>query len=938
VAAPRQQLRFGLLGPVRGWLGGAELELGPPRQRALLALLLAHAGQPVTLTTIVDVLWGTEPPRSAVNVVHRHVGMLRRIFEPGLPARAAGRRLVRGAGGYRLDADEVDLLRFRELAAAASRARDADPERALRLLVEAAGLWRGPAAAGTDPAARAHPVFVALDAEHLAAVRDAADAALAACAPEPVLPALRRAAADHPLDEPLAARLIAVLSAAGHQAEALDAYQITRTALADDLGIDPGPDLRTAHDHVLHQQIPPSPSGAAALAAPAAGTGPVVGGGPAEGAPAGAGAEVARAAAGGAVRPAQLPADLVAFAGRGRELAELVGLLPDVDAGPVVGVISGRAGIGKTALAVRWAHRVADRFPDGQLHVDLRGFDPDGDSAVEPAEALRGFLDALGVPAGRMPTGPAALTALYRGVLTGRRVLVLLDNARDASQARPLLPASRGCLAIVTSRDDLAGLVATDGAHPVALATLSPGAARDLLSHRLGTARLAAEPAAAADLLSACAGLPLALAVVAARAAAHPALTLTSIATDLRHQPSAPDTSAPDAPGTARTVFSWSWRGLGEPARELFPLLALHSGPSSVAAAASLAGVPASRVRGSLEELTRSSLLTEQAPGRYALHDLLRAYAGELAERHQPPAELAAARRRLLDHQVATALQANRLIDPLGQPVPAVAAGPGVTAGQLDGTAGAYGWFTAEHRNLLDAVRGALRDGLDRHVESLAGALQPYLERTGRWPDWVAAAGAALTAAQRRGDRAAEATAHQRLGLANRAQRRHREALRHLRAALERQTDPTGQAYTHRMIAMVLTDQGHVPEALRHNRRALGLYRAAGNRRGEGVALNELGWHHGLLGQYRAGVTYCTEAERLLRGLDDPVGRGAALDSLGYLHRRLGDTHAAAGNTAAARAAWRQALAILTELGHPDTRQLLERLATPAERDRVTGS
>lgn len=925
-----QRLRFGLLGPVRGWLGDVELDLGPPRQRALLAVLLAHAGQPVPLATLVDVLWGTEPPAYAVNVLHRHVGTLRRTFEPGLPARAAGRRLVRGAGGYRLDADEVDLLRFRELVAGA--ARDGDPERSLRLLLAALALWRGPAAAGTDPAVRAHPVFVALDGEHLTAIRDAADAALAAGAPQPVLPALRRAAADHPLDEPLAARLITLLAAAGQQAEALDAYQAARTALGTDLGIEPGPGLRDAHDRVLRQQVP--------LPRPPAGDDPVA-----------------------EVRPAQLPADLGVFAGRDRELDELTALLPANGGPPPVVAISGMGGIGKTALAVRWAHRVADRFPDGQLHVDLHGFDPEG-STVAPADALREFLAALGVPPGRAPAGQAALTALYRSVLAGRRVLVLLDNARDAGQARPLLPASAGCLTIVTSRDDLAGLVATDGAHPVALAALPDGAARDLLARRLGAARLAAEPAAVTDLLAASAGLPLALAVVAARAATRPGLTLDHLAGELRREPREDGWSVLDAlAGTdpasdARTVFSWSLRALGAAARELFPLLALHPGPAGVAAVASLAGVPARQVRPPLGELTRASLLTEEPAGRYAPHDLLRAYAGEQARR-LPPGALDAARRRLLDHRLRTALAAYRLVNPLDPAAPVLATGPGVTAEPLADRAAAQAWFAAEHRALLDALGAAERAGLDGHVTALATALQPYLERTGRWPDWVASAGTALAAARRGGDRVAEANAHQRLGMANRAARHHEEALRHLRTALDLETDPTSRAYTHRAIAMVLTDQGRIPDALPHNRQALELYRSAGNQRGEGTALNELGWHHGLLGQYRLGLTYCAAAERLLRGLDDPMGRSAALDSLGYLHRhlgdaaravrcyrlaaelrdtggqpyqrartltRLGDTHAAVGNTTAARAAWQQALTILTDLGHPDAHAVTERL------------
>ncbi|WP_308407444.1 AfsR/SARP family transcriptional regulator [Streptomyces olivochromogenes] len=413
------------------------------------------------MSEIVDVLWGTCPPRSAVNVVRRHVGSLRRLLEPGLSARAAGNWLLREAGGYRLSTDSAssDLLRFTGLVEEARRA-DAGQEaaRSVELLTEALSLWRGPVADGIPAVARAHAAFQALDREHLTAVRDAADAALRAGVPDRVLPDLRKAAAAHPLDEPLLAGLILALTAAGRRPEALRVYEATRARLADELGIDPGPDLHDAHQAALRDaagttMLPPWP----APQPPVAPT------------------------------PAQLPHDIPAFTGRCAELDAV--LAPPSEHGPpggtvVISAIGGMAGVGKTALAVHWAHRVADRFPDGQLYVNLRGFDRAG-AIMEPGEAVRGFLDALGVPPERVPSGLDAQSALYRSALAGRRMLVLLDNARDTEHVRPLLPGTPGCLTMVTSRNQLSGLVAAHGARSLTLRPFDPEQARAFLVRRL---------------------------------------------------------------------------------------------------------------------------------------------------------------------------------------------------------------------------------------------------------------------------------------------------------------------------------------------------------------------------------------------------------------------------------------------------------------------
>ncbi|ADI12292.1 putative AfsR family transcriptional regulator [Streptomyces bingchenggensis BCW-1] len=630
----RESVRFAVLGPIRAWRAGAELDLGRPQQRVLLGLLLARAGRPVGLSEIVDALWGEDPPGSAVNVVRRHIGILRRTLEPGLPLRAPGHWLLREAAGYRIavDADSLDLLRFRQLREQADEAADRSPGRAVTLLTEALALWKGPAGADVSVEIRARALLDVLDREHLAAVKELADAALRAGMTAPVLDELRKATLANPLDEPLLARLVLALAATGQRAEALETHRAAVARLADELGLTPGRELSDAHAAVLRESGPAARPAAASAAASAAGSGAALGGEPADG---GLLSAIPLPGVGySEPRPAQLPQDLPIFSGRRAQLAKLSALLPEegrpLDTA-VISVIEGMAGVGKTTLAVHWAHQVADRFPDGQFYVDLRGFDPTG-TALDPGEAVRDFLCALGVPRHRVPHGLDAQTALYRSLLAGRRFLVLLDNALDTQQVRPLLPGAPGCLVIVTSRDTLTGLVADHGAHPLSLCWFDAEEGRELLAARLGAARVAAEPQAAAEIVELCAGLPLALSCVAARLAAHPGFRLSALAAELRD---AHDRLDAIARGSAEvsTVFSWSYRALSAGAARLFRLLAGHPGPDlSAPAVAELAGLGTQESARLLAELTRAHLVAELSPGRYSVHDLLRSYAAELGD------------------------------------------------------------------------------------------------------------------------------------------------------------------------------------------------------------------------------------------------------------------------------------------------------------------
>ncbi|WP_344604075.1 AfsR/SARP family transcriptional regulator [Streptomyces glaucus] len=611
-------VRFSVLGPVRAWRGGRELLIGPRQQRLILAVLLARAGRPVSMGEFTDLLWAGSPPASAVNAVHRYVGALRRLLEPGLPARSPGRWLARQGGGYlmRVDAGRLDLLRFRALVEQARRSPAADdPAAAVGLFTAALDLWQDRCAADLEPTGVAHPVFTMLEHEYVSVVCEAAEASLRCGRAAAMLLPLRRAADRHPLDEALAAHLLRALAADGKQAEAEALYLEVRRRLADELGVDPGPELWAAHARSLRHR-PAGPRG-----------GKTAGDGPSEthDAP-------SPAPAGPAVRPAQLPADLPGFTGRGAALRQAAALAASGDGALRVLAVDGIPGVGKTALAVHFAHRVARDFPDGQLYADLRGFTSDGGPA-DPGDVLAGFLDALGVARHRIPAAAQMRAALYRSLLAGRRMLVVLDNAWDTRQVRPLLPGTAECMAVVTSRSRLTGLAAAHGARLLTLDVPSAEEAAETFLERVRGCRPGLEAPQVRPIVDRCGRLPLAVAVVAARAAAHPERPLAQIESELSAAGRSLDGFSDDnLDNDVRAVFSSSYRTLGPQAARLFRLLPLHPGPdATVTALAGLAGTPPRETAAAVGELVRARLLTVRQRDRYRSHDLVLTYAAELA-------------------------------------------------------------------------------------------------------------------------------------------------------------------------------------------------------------------------------------------------------------------------------------------------------------------
>jgi len=670
--------------------------------------------------------------------------------------------------------------------------------------------------------------------------------------------------------------------------------------------------------------------------------------------------------------PHQLPAAVADFTGRAAEVKALNRILDDVSAGRpgtvVISAIGGTAGVGKSALALYWAHQVADWFGDGQLYVNLRGFDPSGAPATAP-EAIRGLLEALGVPPERIPAGPEAQAGLYRSLLSDKQMLVVLDNARDEQQVRPLLPASPASLVIVTSRNQLSGLAAANGAQLLSLDVLTHSEAVQLLSGRLGASRAAAERDAVSGIADLCACLPLALAVTAARAATRPGFPLAALAAELRDSADRLDAlDAGDPVASVRAVFSWSYRQLSDESARMYRLLGLHPGPDiTVPAAASLAAADEPGARRMLGELTRDCLITEHVPGRYAFHDLLRAYATSEAHAHDSKPERAAATGRVLDHYLHTAHRADQLLKRVHGQITPLPPQPGAVPEDLADYEHAMAWFQAEHRVLPMLVGQAAQVGFDTHAWQLAELLTTFFDRRGYWDSLLSVQEIALGASLRLADQQKQAIFHHRLGQTSNRLGYGEDARAHFGKALDlyrRVGDRIGQGRVHISLGARSERQGRHREALEHSLRALDLFRAAGDRGWQATVINNIGWCHAELGEYEQAQACARQAISLHQELGKRESEACAWDSLGYANAQLGqysdafacyqralamfrelgdrfneadilahlgDYYRDTGDPSAAFEHWRQALAILDELRHPNAAKVRTKLAGTAK-------
>jgi DNA-binding SARP family transcriptional activator/tetratricopeptide (TPR) repeat protein len=869
--------------------------------RVLLAALLLQANTPVPTERLAEAVWDCAPPPGAERTLRSYVRRLRQT----LGAQGATRIEARHPGYLiRVAQSEMDVLEFEgccRRAAAALRAGEwAETTGAATRAVR---LWRADPLLDIPSQSLRDAVAPRLEQLRLQVLEDGAEAGLHLGLHERLIPRLRVLTADHPLRERFHAQYMLALVRAGRQAEALTAYQHAYRTLSDELGVKPGSELRSLHQRIL--------VGDTESTAPPAQRSRWVS------------YQVHPREA-----PRQLHATVPHFIGRADELETLSALLAERvgDGGPAVSTIDGPAGIGKTALAVHWAQLHDDRFPDGQLFVNLHGFDASG-TPMASAEALRRFLIALGVQPGHIPVDPEEQAALYRSRLAGLRVLIVLDNARDAEQVRPLLPGSPDCLVLVTSRNRLGGLVALDGALPLTLGLLTQDEARHLLAARLGPRSAADGERVVDELVDVCARLPLALNIAAAQAALHPARSLSDLVGELRDVRRRLDTlSVGENAADVRTAFSWSYQILDSQAARVFRLLGVHPGPDvGLPAAASLAALDLEDTRRLLNQLTRAHMLTEHQPFRYTFHDLLRAYACEQAQIHDTEAERQAAFQRVCDFYIHTAHAADHLLHPHRPPVkldpPAL--GVVIPTDQLSDVSSALAWFDAEHPNLLAALRTAAAQRWHPAAWQLAWTLSTFHVRRGHRHDELAAWQVALDSAAYLPDPVAEVRAQRLFGRAHTELGRHPEAIEHLHKALilaDRTGITSEQALTLRTLAWAWERRGDAREALYHATRALRLLQTTDEPVWEAGTLTQMGLYAARLGDHDNARAYCQAALATYQRHDDPTGIADAALSLGYVEQRTGDHHQAIGH-------YGQALAVFRAIGNVyQSADMLERL------------
>lgn len=933
---------FRILGPLEVRAGGGWTKIGAAKQRSVLATLLLRPGQPVPTDVLIDEVWPDRPPVKAANLVSVYVHHLRKLIGDAggqvIVTRAPGYQLVLGSGA--LDAD-----RFAALAADGRQALDdGAPERAIELLDEALGLWRGPALADVPLTQQMAAETDRLDEARAGAEELHAEASLACGRYTEAVPRLRRLLVDHRMREKLWALLMRALCGAGRQAEALEVYEQARKTISEELGVDPGAELRQLHQQILAAD---SEQVLAGLAMPA----PV----PVPSLPV----------------PAQLPADIADFTGRSGQVEQLQELLAgtavaDGSPGAVrIVLVVGPGGQGKTTLAVHAAHLLRGEFPDGQLHATLFG----ATQAADPAEVLARFLRDLGADPARIPLDAEERAALYRTRLAGRRVLVVLDDARGIEQVRPLLPGSASCAVLITARNWLPELA---GGAVLDLDVLSGDEARALFTKIVGAKRVDAEPGAAGEVLTACAGLPLAIRIAGARLATRGNWSIRTLAGRLSDERSRLD-ELRVGNLAVRASFEVSFATLPGPAvpggpapARAFRLLGLWTGPSvSLPAAAALLGEPEDDVAAALDVLFDAHLLESPEPDRYRFHDLLRVYAADRARTEEAGQDRTAAVARLLTWYLHTAEAAAAVISeqharvPLG-PLPA-----GVHPLEFESLDDALAWCEAERPGLVAAARLAASSGLHEIAWQLPAAAMSYYYRRSHWGDWVATHQTGLESAAAIGDRQAQAWMLNDLGMAYGIQRMP-EAIDCFEQALAISSpgDERG-ARAAANVAKAYIDLRRFDDAWSAAQRSLAIQREQRNRYLEGVTLGILGRACRELGRFTDAVGHLELALAIFRELGQQYGEADALTDLAdallcldqvdgaiarlheslAIRREIGDVHGEAetlrllglafdraGDPQQARGLLAEALRLFEELG--DQAQAGDARAALAELDR----
>ncbi|MBT2228200.1 tetratricopeptide repeat protein [Nonomuraea sp. NEAU-A123] len=849
-------MEFRILGSVELWADGESCELGSAKERYVLAILLLSPGQPVSIETMINRVWGDAPPAKARESVHSYIARLRgRLNRRFGDTRA---RLSYRSGAYVLEVDpqRIDLHRFRQLNAQARAIADSgNPEDALRLLREAENLWRGDPLSGL-PGEWVTTFRTSLESEHRAAIGTRLAMELDAGRHAELVGELYGLVDQYPYDESFIEHLMVALYRCGRQGDALEAYHRASHRLFGDLGAEPGPSLRGTYERMLR--------GDPELAAPPA-----------------------RHRTPGGPLADNLPRDVQDFTGRETELNQLYAVLDRSPSAVVIEAIDGMAGIGKTALAIHAAHRLKDRYPDGRWYLHLRAHDPH-QPPLDPAEGLDALLRLLGEDPRRIPEALEPRAALWRAWLANRRILIVLDDAAGADQVRPFLPGAPGCLVLVTSRRRLAGL---EGARPLPLDALAPPEAALLFRRIVGQDRQL-DAGDVNRLVHLCGYLPLAVTIMANKLRHRPARGVGDLVAKLsRSRDRLAEMRAGDR--DLVTAFELSYRELSPERRHAFRRLGLHVGADLTAgAAAALIGCDLARAERILEELIDRHLVEEPDSGRVRFHDLLRAYAGERAAEEEPAEELWRAVHRLLDFYLHTADQADRALYPHRRRAAVDVAHPPSDLSSVSDPRSAAEWLRAERINLVMCVRHSAERGFPEHAVRLSQAVATYLERSAHWEDAARVHELARRACQEVGDREGEARVELELSLVRSRTGHYAEAFEHAvngLGAFRALDDRRGEADALDHLALVHWLSGRNREALAYAEEALALFRAVGDRHGEGNALLHAGIALSSLRRTEEAVAFFESSLEIVEEIGDVATKAMLLNNFGELHLNRGD-------------------------------------------------